>query len=277
MCEQNDPCENLNTGLEREKLKLEIRQLEIENSWTDRLVKLGSVMTTLVAVAGLVLTAWNTQRAREIEEAARVNAETQDRVNKIQTQIRADKEQILEFVTNDKISATRVAFLLDDLKSLTEELPTDKTATQPDKLKTDARDSVTELLRRAAWELRFDQGRQFDFDVYALLRWNDYRQLWKDRPNEHQHFLSNKYHLRLQQLRGEDARCIGELDYAEGTTILIYKSACNQELIGALIHAFGEHLKVIREANQTDLFKQEALEFAKLTSPAFSGKFFASL
>jgi len=204
-------------------------------------------------------------------------------VNKIQTQIRADKEQILDFAKDEKISPIRVAFLIDDLKGLSEQLPKDeseKDINQQGKLEKEAKDAVTELLRRAAWDLPFDESRHFDFDEYALQRWNNYRQLWKDHPDEHQYYLANKYHLRLQKLHDADPPCIEKLDYDEGTTILSHKNAdkrCNQELIGVLIYVFGEHLRVMKEANQSNRLTQEVQEFGRLTNPAFAKKFFASL
>lgn len=277
-------------NLEQQKLRLEIDGLKRQNRLIERIVQLVPVMTTFVAVAGLAFSFWNSQRLQRIESAARsteatdrARNETQDRINKVQTQIRADKEQILEFATNDKISPIRVAFLIDDLKSLTEQLPkneSEKDINQQGKLEKEAKDSITELLRRAAWDLRFDESRHFDFDAYALRRWNNYRQLWKEHPGEHHYFLANKYHLRIKKFRDADPSCIEKLDYEEATTILTYKNAdkaCNQELIGAVIYVFGEHLRVIKEANQSDLLSQEVQEFGKLTNPTFAKKFFASL
>ena len=81
---------------ELEKLDLEIRALKDQKPSVENFVRIVPVVTTMIAVLGLGFTIWQA-----------LNAQRQEHISKIQSQIRSDKEQILEFVTNDKISCSR--------------------------------------------------------------------------------------------------------------------------------------------------------------------------
>lgn len=277
-----------NDDLEREKLRLEIASLAHQNSRLGRAMKVVPMLTTLVAVAGLVVTYWNGQstlrsesEARSREATERTHNEALDRINRIQTQIRADKEQILEFATNDKTSSVRVSFLIDDLKSLIEQLSKQGVEKLSEQTYQDERHAVTQVLGGVAWDLRFDDRRHFDFDVIALKRWPEVRQFWKTFRDSHHLFLESKYYFRIKKLHSDDPPCLEKLDYDADTTILSYKNtgkACNEELIDALIYGFGEHLRVMKEANQSELLEHEVDEFGKLTNNAgFAQKLFARI
>lgn len=267
--------ENLNKDdLEREKLKEEITDLRHQNSQLGRIVKLVPVLTTFVAVAGLAFTFYNAQRTERAESEARhretIERErnyTLDRLNRIQAQIRSDKEQMLDFLTTDKISSIRMGFLIEDLRSLIDQMPQDESQKA-------AKDAVTELLRRIAWDLSFTEKRDPLFDVQALRRWSDYKQSWLEFRDSHHLFLVRKYFHAIQQLREKNAQCIEKLDYVENTMILSYPNGCDEDLIGALIYGFGERLRALKTANQLDLLDEEVREFGRLTNNAsFAEKF----
>lgn len=240
---------------ELEKLNLEIRALKGQNPWVENFVRIVPVVTTMIAVLGLGFTIWQA-----------LNAQRQERISKIQSQIRADKEQILEFVTDDKISSVRVAFLIDDLKSLIRQLSDNEAETKV----------VTEQLMRVVWELPFDHRRDFDFDVSASRRWNDFRQFWKSYPDSHHLFLARKYYPRFERLHAEQMACIEKLDYAEGTRVVSYQNAgmpCSEGLINASIDAYEEHLKLIKETNQLDRLRLELEQFRAVTNnPGFANR-----
>jgi hypothetical protein len=230
------------------KLNLEIGILKRQHLWVENLVKFVPVIATTIAVLGLGFTIWQA-----------LNAQRDERTSKIQSQILTDKEQILEFVTNDKTSSIRVAFLLDDLNSLIRQLSDREAETKV----------VTEQLMRVAWELPLAQRRDFDFDVSALRRWTNFRQFWQSYPFSHHLFLAQKYYPRLVQLHAKEAACIEKLDYAAGTNILSYPivdTPCQEELINALMNGFEEHLKLIKETNRFDLVRVELEEFKKSTN-----------
>jgi seryl-tRNA synthetase len=233
---------------ELEKLDLEIRALKDQKPWVENFVRIVPVVTTMIAVLGLGFTIWQA-----------LNAQRQEHISKIQSQIRSDKEQILEFVTNDKISSVRVAFLIDDLNSLIRQLSDSEAETRV----------VTEQLMRVVWELPFDQRRDFDFDVAASRRWSDFRQFWKSYPDSHHLFLARKYYPRFERLHAEQTACIEKLDYADGARVVTYQNAgmpCSEGLINALIDAYEEHLKLIKETNQVDRMRNELKQFTAVTN-----------
>lgn len=286
-----NPNENVTADdLERRKLALEISDLEYQHSRIGRFVKLVPVLTTLVAVGGLVFSFYSVQRAQKAESEKRyaelndrLRNDALDRVNRIQAQIRSDKEQILEFGINDRISSIRAGFLMEDLQSLIEQLPKPGSETATAQLRDTqkkAEETSAELLRRIAWDLSFSEKRHFDFDVQALRRLNSYKQSWIDNPDAHHLFLVNKYFHRIQKLREENAACVEKLDYEGNTTILTYKDAattCNEDLINAWIYGFGEHLRAMKAADQALLLYREVLELSKFTNSRFAEKFSAKL
>jgi regulator of sigma D len=258
MNDQNQQPNDINASLsaaQLEKLSLEIENLKRHSSWEDRLVKFLPMIATFVAVAGFFFTVWQAQlnivHARQEQE--------KERINKIQNQIRSDKEQILEFITNNKISAVRAAFLIDDLKSLMEQLPQRELETQ----------SITELLSRVAWELRFDEERDINFDVSALRRWPNFRQRWSFNPGAHHGFLARKYYPRMQELHAQNPLCVESMDYDERTFSFISaasNSSCEEGLFPILTYGFREHLEVLKETNNSELLRREIEAFSKLTN-----------
>ena len=281
-----NPDENLSADdLARQKLRLEIIDLKHQISRLGRMVKVIPVLTTLVAVAGLVFSFYNAESARRTESEKRSQESKErernnelDRINKVQAQIRSDKEQILEFLITDKISPIKAGFLVEDLTIQTEQLPSAEKAKREDlgQSRDEARNAITELLRRIAWDLPFDQKRDFLFDVQALRRWNSFKQSWIDNEGFHELFLARKYFPRIQKLRAENGPCIEKLDYIENTTRLDYSKAgspCKEDLIDALIYSLRERLQAIKLSNQSKLFDQTLGEFGKFTNnPAFAKK-----
>jgi hypothetical protein len=270
MAEQNQPegPKNPTTAeLERHKLALEIEKLKQQNRLIERLGTFVPVLTTLVAVAGLFLSFLSFQSARQTESETRAL----DRANRIQIQIRADKEEVLKFPTKEEIFPSGIGFLIDDLKTLIAQLGQDSTdSAAAEQAQTD----TTNLLIDMAWGLRYDQAQHFSFDYYAVSRWKAYREWWKTHPDEHRYFLENKYHSEITRVRNDKPSCIEKLNYKPGTTILAFDQSdhCDEDLIGALIYSYGQHLIIMSEARQLD-FENELQEFARLTNSDFATTF----
>lgn len=262
---------------ELEKLNLEIRLLKREKNWLWSLLRLPFI-TAIVAAAGLAATVWQIERAdlAQLEERkTRTENERQERINRIQNQIRTDKEQLTEFGNDPKISAVRAGFLINDLKSLIEQLPNEKSQNPAQKKEPDdATSAVTWLLHDVAWNLSFNGRREIDFDV-ATLKWPELKEFWKNNQGSHQLFLTQKYHSQLKKLNEDNKSCLGMLDYVKETKILSYDRTdrrCNQELIDALIYGLGTHLTVIKDAGQSDLLKHELDGLTGLTNQTFAQK-----
>ena len=275
MAEQNQPdgSDNPTTAeLEREKLTLEIEKLRQQKRLIERIGTFGPALTTLVAVAGLFLSFLSLQSARQSENETRAL----ERANRIQNQIKADKEAILKFPVNEEISPSGIGFLIDDLKTLIAQLGKDPTNSADRK---QAEADTTNLLIDMAWSFQYDQAKHFSFDYYAVSRWSAYREWWKTHPGEHLYFLENKYHSEITRLRNEKPPCIEKMNYKTGTTILAFDKAdqCNEELIGALVYSHGQHLIVLLEAHQSDSFEKELQALARLTNSDFATTFAKTL
>lgn len=87
--------------------------------------------------------------------------------------------------------------------------------------------------------------------------------------------------LQLGETQKKAEETVEKLDYEGKTTIVTYKNAtgrCNEDLINAWIYGFGEHLKAMKAANQSDLLNLEVGELGRLFNNAsFAEKFSARL
>lgn len=249
MVETDRTAAHLNLSLsdaQLEKLNLEIESLKRGKSWSDQTVKFLPIIASIIAVSGFFFTVWQAQRndvlAREQQE--------KDRINKIQSQIRSDKEQLLEFVSDGKISSVRVAFLIDDLNSLVEQLPQRELAIETN--------SISEQLSRVVWDLRFDTQRDVNFDVSALRRWNDFRSRWRSNPGPHHGFLARKYYPRMREIYQKNPLCIESISYDERTFSFISNlrgQGCEDGFFSILTYGFGEHLEILAETSSSELRK----------------------
>ena len=97
--------------LEIQKLKLEIIELRKKTRW-----QLTPAITTLIAVAGLVISVllFGWQQASE-QEKNRVAVELERRAS-LQNQISSETDEILRFPSDPKLTISRVAFLLADIQ-----------------------------------------------------------------------------------------------------------------------------------------------------------------
>jgi hypothetical protein len=261
-----NPLEQQLTAAQIEKLNLEIEKLKQQHEWTEQISKLLPIIASLIAVCGFLFTVWQAQR----NESLTRQQQEKDRIAKIQAQIRSDKEQLDEFLTEAKISSVRVAFLIDDLNSLVEQLPARERETETD--------SISQQLSRVVWDLHFDSERDVNFDVSALRRWNDFRDRWRSNPATHNGFLARKYYSRMAEIYKKDPKCIENLRYDERT--FAFASAqpgknCQEVFFSILTYGYGEHLDVLAETSRDEL-KKATDEFQKLTNnPVLAQTLFA--
>lgn len=245
------------TKLQNEKLMLEIHDLRRRGSLGERIGKVVPMVAAFVAVGGFFFTLWQAQK----NDVAARESQERDRISKIQSQIRADKEQILDFITSDKISAVRCAFLVDDLSSLLEQLPNKDVETE----------RITDLLSKVVWEINFEEQRHINFDAFTIEKWTALRQRWKSDPEAHHGFLARKYYPRMAQVRRENPKCVESLDYDERRytfTSADNSKACLEGPFPVLTYGFNEHLELLKEIADPQLLKRELEEFKKLTNNA---------
>jgi hypothetical protein len=245
------------TSEQLKQLSLEIKSLTQRSERENKLLKYTPAITALLAVAGFFFTVWQAQRNDSLQREER----TKERINRIQSQIRADKEQIVEFISDNKISTVRVAFLLSDLNSLISQLPQREPEMQ----------DVTKLLADAAWDLRFDEQRHIDLDVLALRRWPDYRRSWSSNQDSHRVFLSQKYYPPMARIHAQDPQCVENLRYSEEAARYVSRGVdreCEDGLFPILLYGLAEHFEVLKEAGNRELLSKEIWELVQMTNNA---------
>ena len=261
---------------ELEKLNLEIENLKRQSKLGYRLAIYVPLITTLVAILGLFLTIWQARKAESKERENRYLNDTltrqqqeRERLSEIQTQIRIDKEQLVEFETDNKISPTRVVFLLDDLGELVERLPKRDIAER----------KVTDVLIISVWRLPFDTQRDIDFDVQALQKWPPYKKYWQDDSASHSLLLSKKYYTSIAHAYEQNPDCIKKMDFDDHRRLFVSASTdktCERGLYPVLLFGLQVHLEIIKESNNLSLMRDEIRIFSELTKDSPMARRFAA-
>lgn len=255
-----------NHGLEEDLLAAQLKKTnleiaELKKPKRSRTATYVPLITTLVAVGGLVFTIYQAQEATKKDNAARVLSEnarqaeqTSDRINRIEAQVRGDKERLLQFSADPKMSTASVVFLLDDLTGLIENLPR----------RDDERKKVTDVLGMVVWELGFDETRHIDFDVQALQRWPAYKEFWMLNGPAHHLLLSKKYYPAISEAYARDSLCVRTADFDEKRRIFISPQGnkeCDYGIFPVLVNGFKAHLEIMKAANDQERLKNEVLAF----------------
>ena len=117
---------NPSSDLARELTAAEIKKTNLEIASMERpkrdLLKYSSVVTSLIAMFGLIINSFQTQQARAFEMDQNFRSQSLAETQRLQNQLRTDKEQLLQFMSDDKFSTARVVFLLDDLNAILSQL-----------------------------------------------------------------------------------------------------------------------------------------------------------
>jgi len=233
-------------------------------------------VTTLVAVIGLLISSYQTHQARldETEQNQRnlvLTAKSQSlaEAQRLQNQIRADKLELLQFISDDSFSTARVMFLLDDLTGLLEQLSNREDLFGTHSNLGPESQQIADLLQTITWQVRFDQERHIDFDVQALHRWPAYKDFWIANGPSHHLLLSKKYYTAISNEYSKDTDCIEGLDFHDQRRIFVTTSAskqCETGLFPVLVVGFKQHLEIMNKAGKKDFVKNEVEQFASLTN-----------
>jgi hypothetical protein len=258
--------ENISDAIARaqlQKLSLEIEGMRNKSKWDDRVARYIPLITTLVAVIGLSLSVWQSHLAQQ-----KVYLEQErERLNKIQSVLRADKEQLLEFIKDDKITATRMVFLLGDLNSVIEQLP------QPES----ERAGVTDLLVNLVKDCNFNDPRHINFDIQAMQHWPGYSDYWKRNIEAHND-LFNRYRAALLTLHDEDPPYFETIEYANGYYKLKAKTEASRTLrFVKLVEGYRLHLRTLEQLEDKENWARQVEGFnLALKNPSLTKKLFQS-
>lgn len=243
------------------KLKLEIEDIERRRKLSAKVIQYIPLITTLLAVAGLVFSMMQAQRARQKDnedrsynERLRIDEQAKERANKIQSQMRVDKEQLLDFITDDKISVTRTIFLLRDLESLANQLPNAEVE----------KEYIANFIMGMIRELDFNQERHVFFESEAFRLFDPYSNYLKALPPIHKIIL-DKYFIHLNRYITENSQCAQNIIESEKIPESKRKS-CRADLFIGLVTAIQEHVSIMEKSENRDFFLESVkADWAEIT------------
>src|SRR4051794_33822879 len=99
---------NPSPDLAKDLIAAKIKKTNLEIASLERpkrdVMKYIPVLTSLVAVLGLVINSFQTQQARAFEMDQNYRSQSLAETQRLQNQLRTDKEQLLQFMSDDNFS-----------------------------------------------------------------------------------------------------------------------------------------------------------------------------
>lgn len=155
-----------------EKLKLEIRDLKKKSVWRDTLLQLVPALTILGTVIGFGFTVYQFYHD---QQKARATAQADQKI-RIQSQIRTDLDQLVQFPTDKSHTIARVVFLLQDLANAQglAELQR-KNAGESDTSGEERRRTSQVFGKMILYDIQYNEKRDVDFANTILTNWEDFK------------------------------------------------------------------------------------------------------
>lgn len=242
---------NETAALERKKLELEIKDLEEKRNTWSKASQILPLLTTFIAVAGLLLTIYKDRTDRKRELAARDTGH-----------IRDDMNQLLSLAPDKETSTGMVSFLLDDLNQLVER-------------NADRRGVVSNaLITFIREDCDFDKLRHIHLDIECIERWGDYKKYLIDNPYDHA-FIVYKFFQSFRHLHDEDQDYFENIKYVKEEDRFEVESMTEVETrylrFLALMRAYTLHLELLKPEAKKEAIKQfqQAMNNASLTEEYF--------
>jgi len=242
---------------EATKLDLEIESLKKKNRW-ETVAQIMPMIATLVATAGFFFTMFVFQSQRTDEQRKdRLGREIEQRT-KLQNQIRSDVDEILRFTGEEKVTLSRVSFLLEDVKTVMESKvnETERVSDLFPAYKRSLSESLVVLIRDDCDFSKFP--RDVGLANTVIEHWKDYSEYLKSELPKLDYILF-KYSRALQTIRDENP------GYLEG----LYLSDDGYEVS-------GKHRKRANEqvlyAHFVDILDGFNLHLALLDNPSDEAK-----
>ena len=189
-------------SLEVRKLREEIKSLQKKNRW-ETIAQLMPIMATILGVAGLFLTVFQFESQRASEQRKdRVTREVDQRA-KFQNQIRTDIDEVLKFTRDEKQTVSRVAFLLEDIKTVMGSY-VNESQKVADIFPGYERRLTESLLLLVRDDCDFTKNpRDVGLANVVLGRWDDYSNYLREEPGK-LHYILYAYTRALQSLRDQN-------------------------------------------------------------------------
>jgi len=211
----------------------------------DTLVKLTPLLTVAIAVGGFVFSLY--QYRGQQREA--LKHESLDQRIKIQSQLRTDLDQLIQFPNSKDFTLAGAESLLGDIDGLLESKES-IAGIELGAVKSDRRRISRVLYDLANLDCNFNEQRGVDFSIVVFDSWNDYQEYLKSDPDLIWDSLL-KYTDSLVQLHDTAPRYIGGIKYdrqksdylePEGST---YAETSHLRHFEDLIRGFKRHFDLV--------------------------------
>jgi hypothetical protein len=239
-----------------EKLRLEIEGLR--NRRRDRVIFWLPMVSALVAVGGLLLTAnqFFTQQNKDRQERVK-----QQRILD-EAQIRTDLTQLVSPTKDHAASAAQIVFLLEDLARIVERVPAE-------------RDRITQtLLAFILQDADFDSINDIRLETATMQHWPEYGELLRQRRSDHE-FLLYRYLQGLRHLHDLNPKYFESIEYdpRSGYKVGSFVDEALYLRFLALVAGFSAHLIDLK--TDTELRNRALQRFeAALNNPAIVRQLF---
>lgn len=216
------------------KARLEIAELERKQKWYNKFLAYLPLITTIVAVVGVLLAMAGFLADKEKERAARV----EEQRLRDEGQIRINIDQLLNL--DEKQPTAKVAYLLDDLVELIKRKPAEQQK-ESEKRVTEA---IVRFISRDAELLTI---RFVRIDRYAIEHWPGYKGYLEEHPDENAFILDNYIEAFTKIYKQDEEYFSKIIDYQRGGFDIGTKRRTDSALFfwfGELVHGFAAHLKM---------------------------------
>ncbi|MDX6529718.1 MAG: hypothetical protein QOH41_2008 [Blastocatellia bacterium] len=252
-----------------EKLNLEIRDLKRKSPWIETLLQLAPTVTVLVTGLGLFFAFYQFHKGQQV---ARATERTDQRV-KLQTQIRNDLDQIVQFPADTNQTVARVSFLLQDLTKLEGINQSDlANAGEPDKFAAEQRSISDVFARMILKDIDYNKQRDVDFARVIFHSWDDYHNYLMDEKDQASlHYILIKTLDALYELHKRYPDYFSQVHLNEANLFTADVSEPNLAQVRyfeSLLNSFPEYLELIKDAS---LKQQRVKQFqAALCNPTLT-------
>lgn len=259
------------------KLTLEIQRLEGKGKPGESLKQWTPLISVLIAVGGFLFGIYQFQSQQKTQQTQTIEEQQKDRRNRavdqrirIQSQIRADLEQLLQFPRDRQQTISKAVFLLEDLKSQLR-INVDEAQDNADATANNKRMITVSLVETVEDDCNFTEPRDVDFATIVVENWDDYEQYLKEEP-EKLEFILGKYIEALEHIYSISPAVVRTAEYNPATRTYAYQGGSKAaELSGHFqntISGFRLHLALLPDESKKAPFMKEFQ--AALCNPALT-------
>lgn len=173
------------------------------------------ISSVTIAIGALLFGIYQFQRQHRLQQEQIVaeqqkdrNAKEAEQILRIQTQIRFDVEQILQFPVDSRLTVSKVSFLLDDLNGLLEVIPS---KSQTEDLQARKRGISATFVRSIVEDCDFTRHRDVNYAFTLLTPWDDLK-LYLLEENYHTEYILTMYGNALNEFYKKSRRLLLRFD-----------------------------------------------------------------